>query len=75
MAIARKIDKIIDNGGEVKSDTEPSRHYKVLCQKVRLDILKQVDRAVSERPGMNRNAWIQEAIQEKLKRTKDVYED
>jgi hypothetical protein len=72
MAISRKIDKIIQQGGEVKTATSASKEYKVLCQKIRLDILSQVDRAVDDRAGMNRNAWIQEAIQEKLKRLNDV---
>lgn len=76
MAIARrseKVDEIIARGGDVKTNIKSSKNYKVLCQKIRLDILDQVDRAVAERAGMNRNAWIQEAIQEKLKRLKDVH--
>jgi metal-responsive CopG/Arc/MetJ family transcriptional regulator len=51
---------------------KPNKSYKVISQKVRIDVLKQVDDAVAERAGMNRSAWIQEAIQEKLKRKPHV---
>lgn len=56
-----------------EENDSPCKVYKVLCQKVRLDILQKVDKAVSERAGMNRNAWIQEAIQEKIKRIENVH--
>lgn len=75
MAISRRVEKIINNGGHVKSDIQPSKRYKMLCQTVRLDILQHVDEAVAERPGISRNGWIQEAIQEKLKRIKDVHQN
>lgn len=72
MAITRKIEEVIGLGGSVRSD-KPIKRFKAICQKVRLDILEQVDEAVAERAGMNRSSWIQEAIQEKLKRLKDVH--
>ncbi len=69
---SEKIEEVIARGGEVKRSPKQSKNFKVLCQKIRLDILDLVDKAVAERAGMNRNAWIQEAIQEKLKRIKDA---
>jgi 3-hydroxyacyl-CoA dehydrogenase len=71
----KKIDKIIDKGGSISSEKEYPAKYKVLSQKIRADVLKAVDKAVFERPGMTRCGWIQEAISEKLKRKKDVHED
>lgn len=75
MVIARKIEQIIEKGGEVKAESKPSKDFVFLSQKVRLDILEQLDIAVHDRPGMSRTAWIQEAIYEKLKRLKDANKD
>lgn len=71
MAISRKIEEVISRGGEVKPAVNSKKSYKLLSQKIRMDILSQVDYAVAARAGMNRCMWIQEAIQEKLKRLKD----
>lgn len=71
MGISRKIEEVIERGGKVKTDLKDGHSYKLLTQKVRKDMLEQVDAAINDRPGMNRSAWIQEAIQEKLKRLKD----
>jgi hypothetical protein len=71
MGITRKIEEVIERGGKVKTDLKGEPTYKLLTQKVRVDMLEQVDAAINDRPGMNRSAWIQEAIQEKLKRLKD----
>ncbi len=75
MAISRKAEEVINKGGAVKVCAKTIPVYKIVCQKVREDVLKHVDEAVLERPGLSRNGWIHEAIQEKLKRIKDVHTD
>ena len=72
MAVSKRVEDVIAKGGAVKADSAEKKGFKIISQKVRNDVLDQVDVAVSERAGMNRSAWIQEAIQEKLKRLRDV---
>ena len=72
MALSRKVEQVIERGGDVKDDAVPSKKFMILSQKVRMDALEKVDAAVAARPGLTRSAWIQEAIQEKLKRLEDA---
>lgn len=76
MAISRKVDQVIQKGGEVKADSKSSREFKVLSQTLRSYILEQVDADIASRPVLiSRNAWIQEAIIEKLERTKNAHNE
>lgn len=72
MAVSRKVEQVIERGGEVKADITSSKGNKIISQKIRLCVLHQVDKAVADRPGLTRSAWIQEAIQEKLDRLNNV---
>ena len=67
MVIRKKIESVIERGGSHSQEAEKSPEWRILCQKVREDVLREVDKAVADRPGMNRSAWIQEAISDKLK--------
>lgn len=74
MNVSKKyIEEIIEKGGEIKNDelNEYSLKYKVITQKIRMDVLQEIKKALLKRPGMNRNIWIQEAIQEKINRLKE----
>lgn len=72
MTITRKvekdeIDKIIAKGGNVTSDTIPNEKTQVNVV-MKKSFLQLIDEKVEAREGLSRNAWILEAIQEKLKR-------
>jgi len=73
MAVSRKVDRIIEKGGEVKSEGALEENSKVISQRINLAVLAEVDEVVKKRHGLSRSAWIQEAIQEKLKRSQDVH--
>lgn len=78
MVIKKKIEKnlelqrqsIIEKGGKVSSDSINSSEVgkKAVILKMPADFLKKVDNAVAKRIGMNRMAWILQAVQEKLER-------
>lgn len=69
MTISKKIEDVINRGGQVKTDLEAKKKWKPIQLRIRMDLMEQVDAAVEKRVGFNRNAWILEAIQEKLKNT------
>jgi hypothetical protein len=71
MVLSRKIEEVIEKGGEVKTNSKPLNKFKTLSQRVRIDLLDRMDVALKSRPGLSRTAWIQEAILEKLKRLEE----
>lgn len=68
MAIKKKveIDSVISKGGQVSSDKHLQPSWGTLCLRIRNDMLDSVNQKLSDRVGMSRNAWILEAIREKL---------
>lgn len=61
-------DQMILPGDGKKVGSKQRLQLKVVSLKIREDLFERMDRAVEERIGLTRNAWILEAIQEKLKR-------
>lgn len=73
MVIKKKIEKsVIDSfvskGGEVQSDQEMKPSVARVTIRLPSKWLEKIDAAVEERCGMNRNAWLLQAAQEKLER-------
>lgn len=72
MTITRKIEKdeiekMIAKGGSVSSDAIPNKKTQVNVV-MKKSFLELIDEKVKKREGLCRNAWILEALQEKLKR-------
>lgn len=63
--------EFIDNKVKPKLDMLKPKPYKAISQKIRVDVLEKIAKALMDRPGMTRSSWIQEAVQEKLKRLED----
>ena len=71
------IEDVIEKGGNVAADKEiPQKvEWKSFNLRLRDDISDQIDEALLDRVGLSKTAWILEAIQEKLKRSKDQTND
>ena len=67
MTIKKKVERIISKGGDVASDKEPKK-YKSVLLRIPADFLNLINEEVKKRVGLNRNAWILEAMQEKRER-------
>lgn len=71
MTIKKKVkdlrEEIISRGGEISSETKSNDRVHI-CLGMKKSFLDLIDLKVEERIGLNRTAWILEAIQEKLKR-------
>lgn len=70
MAFRKKINKHIDNvisqGAPVVADIESAK-WKIISLRITTKMLEQVDAEIEQhRVGLTRNAWLLEAIQEKL---------
>lgn len=59
--------KIIEKGGSVKID-KPDSNWMTISLRIRNDILLEIANRLACRVGISRNAWILEALQEKLNR-------
>lgn len=73
MVIKKKIEKsVIDSfvakGGEVQADQDIKNYIARVTIRLPEKWLKKIDEAVDARCGMNRNAWLLQAAQEKLER-------
>ena len=81
MVITKKIDKsekdlekqrqaVIERGGNVSSDSTHSVEIgrKSVVIRFPSELLEKIDKAVEERYGLNRTAWLLQAAQEKLER-------
>lgn len=66
------IDALIDKGAKVKEDLlDQIKKWSYINVRISVEMLENVDIAVSERVGITRTGWILEAIHEKLKRLKN----
>ncbi len=74
MTIKKKVEKnreeVIARGGAVSDCTIVKGGRTQLCLSLSHQLLDRVNNAVSNREGLSRNAWILEAIQEKLREVK-----
>jgi predicted DNA binding CopG/RHH family protein len=61
-----KIEQIIDRGGEVSSDKKKKTQWSHVNLRITSNMLSNIDIRLSKRIGLSRNAWILEAIQDKL---------
>ena len=77
MSVKKKIEKnehILDaakyiaEGAQVIADSVEKTTSKTICLRLPENFLKMIDGVVNRRVGMNRNAWILQAIQEKLEK-------
>lgn len=77
MTVKKKIEKntafmdpmeYISQGSEVRADEKQKKDRKGLCIYIPTDFLNQIDRTLKKRIGISRNAWILEALQEKIER-------
>lgn len=65
-----EIEALIEKGASVKEDCKEKEEKKWTIINVRMstEMLKNVDKFVSNRVGITRTGWILEAIHEKLKK-------
>lgn len=77
MTVKKKIEKntlsddamhYISQGSEVRADVEKKKSRKGLCIYIPTDFLDKIDKTLKKRIGISRNAWILEALQEKMQR-------
>lgn len=80
MTVKKKIEKntpsgdplaYISQGSEVRADVESKKSRKGLCIYIPTDFLENIDKTLKKRIGISRNAWILEAMQEKMEREND----
>ncbi len=75
MTIKRKIEKqdlkkhsdMISRGAKVIEDISKKKQWKTICLRITSQLIDEIDQQRNIRIGINRNAWILQAIQEKLK--------
>lgn len=65
MAIRQKIEKVINKGGEVKSDKE-DKEWHIFTLRIRKDMLGEIDKALEQLVGISKTGFILQAIHEKL---------
>lgn len=83
MTIREKIDKpaldleknrdvIILKGGKVSADElHKKKEWTNFCLRIRMDLFHEIDEFLEKRVGLSKTAWILEAIQEKIKSSKN----
>jgi len=59
---------IISKGGSVIDDMLTEQDWKKITLRISSEMLKKIKIALTQRPGLTRNAWILEAIHEKINR-------
>jgi len=69
--VNRSIETFIDKGADVKSGK--GKHFKNVLIRVPVDILNQLDDALSKKPWFTRTQWVVSAIHEKL--NSDTHEE
>ena len=63
------VDALIEKGAKVKEDrVQESKKWTYMNLRISVEMMNQVDEAVSERVGITRTGWILEAIHEKIKK-------
>lgn len=69
LEVKSNLEKIIEKGGSVSADkTIEKKEWRNFLLRLRQDIFDRIDLDIENRPGLSKNDWIREAIQEKLKR-------
>lgn len=76
MAISKRIkiqelDKVIAQGGHVSADQKKDGWISIQLR-LSSEMIESIGATLKERVGLSRNAWILEAIQEKLKREENA---
>lgn len=69
----KNIDEIINKGGSVASERIKDESYRIVNLRIKSVDLELVDQYLKKRMGLSRNAWLLEAIQEKLKRERNEH--
>jgi len=64
----KDISDIIEKGGELSSISNDRPKWKTMPLRISIPLLEELNEDLKSRIGMSRNAWILEAIQEKLKK-------
>ncbi len=68
----QELDKVIAQGGHVSADQKKDGGWISIQLRLSADMIESIGSSLKERVGLSRNAWILEAIQEKLKREENV---
>lgn len=63
----QELDKVISQGGHVSADQKKGGWISIQLR-LSNDMIESIGSSLKDRIGLSRNAWILEAIQEKLKR-------
>ena len=68
----KEIEKVINKGGKVaeesgKEEIAQKEEWTMITVRLPKWMLKDIDKETDDRPGLSRNAWILESLQEKLK--------
>jgi predicted HicB family RNase H-like nuclease len=64
--------QIISKGGSVFSDKNAEEEWTTVSLRITKELIETIDKELKERIGISRNAWILEAIQQKIKREKMI---
>ncbi len=69
LEVKSNLEMIIEKGGSVVADkVDKKKEWRNFLLRLRQDIFDRIDLDIENRPGLSKNDWIREAIQEKLKR-------
>ncbi len=64
-----ELEKVINQGGRVAADQEKKEEWVAIQLRISNDMIKEIGSILKyKRKGLSRNAWILEAIQEKLRK-------
>lgn len=67
MTIKKKIQQVIEKGANVAKDAKDDE-WKTYCLRIRTSTMKQIEDSIDTSVSQSKNAWILQAIHEKLKR-------
>lgn len=72
MTIKRKVekdfDKVIEKGGHVTADLGDKDQWTNFCLRIKSDMLKDIEVAIGDLPGLSKTGFILQAIHEKMKK-------
>lgn len=72
LEVKSNLEKIIEKGGSVSADKSvDKKEWRNILIRLRSDMIQELDNVLNKRIGLSRNAWILEAIQEKLRKEND----
>lgn len=72
MTEEEKWKKILENSDRRAKEIKKKKTWTTLSLRIPSEMLSEVDKKVEARIGMNRTAWILEAIQEKLRQENNL---